>query len=156
DNHEQTSGTLLAQSVLVVEQKKSVLDVSTDYRIFDADGDQIGQVRQVEQGVGQKLLRFVSSVDKYLKFAFEVVDADGSVVLKLTRPPTIMKSRMLVEDGAGNPIGEIVQENILGKKHLSLVSNGAAVGEMAGKNWRDRHFSVSDITGKKVAEVSKR
>lgn len=156
ETHEPASGPLLEQSVLVVEQKKSIVDVSTNYRIFDDDGNQIGAVRQVDQGVGQKLLRFVSSFDKYLKFAFEVTDASGTVVLKLTRPPKFMKSHLRVEDGAGIPIGEIVQENVLGKKNFSLVSSDGAVGEMAGKNWRDRRFTVSDITGKTVAEVSKR
>lgn len=155
ETNEQASGSLLAQSVLVVEQKKSILDVSTNYRIFDDEGNQIGGVRQVDQGVGQKLLRFVSNLDRYLKFAFEVTDASGNVVLKLTRPPKFMKSHLHVEDGAGNAIGEIVQENVLGRKNFSLVSDGAAVGEMAGKNWRDRRFTVSDIQGKPVAQVSK-
>jgi uncharacterized protein YxjI len=156
ENHEPASGSLLAQSVLVVEQKKSVLDVSTNYRIFDGDGNQIGAVRQVDQGVGQKLLRFVSNFDKFLKFAFEVTDTSGNVVLKLTRPAKIMKSQLHVTDGAGNAIGEIVQENVLGKKNFSLVSEGGSVGEMAGKNWRDRRFTVTDIAGKTVAQVSKR
>lgn len=154
--NEASSGELLTQPVLVVEQKKKLLDVSTDYSIYDGDGERIGGVRQVDQGAGQKLLRFVSKLDKYLTFAFEVTDASGAVVLKLTRPAKLLKSRFLVEDGAGRPIGEITQTNMLGKINFALESNGAVVGELMGQSWRDRKFTVKDLQANRVGDISKR
>jgi uncharacterized protein YxjI len=153
---EASSGGLLTQPVLVVEQRKKLFDVSTDYSIYDAGGRRIGSVRQVDQGAGQKLLRFVSSLDKYLKYSFEVTDAAGRVVLRLTRPARLHKSRLIVEDGAGNAIGDIVQTKMLGKIDFALESNGSVVGEMMGQSWRDRRFTVKDLQGNRVAQVSKR
>src|SRR4051794_39801899 len=113
--NEASSGGLLALPVLVVEQKKRFVNVSTDYSIFDEDGERVGHVRQIEQGVGQRLVRFVSNFDKYLKFSFEVTDASGAVLLRLTRPAKVLKSRLIIEDGLGGSVGEIVQTNMLGK-----------------------------------------
>jgi uncharacterized protein YxjI len=154
--NEASSGGLLTQSVLVIEQKKKVLDVSTEYAVLDADGERIGSVRQVAQGAGQKLLRVVSGFDKYLRFFFEVTDASGRVVLRLTRPAKVLTSRLIVEDGTGTSVGEIVQTNLLGRINFALESNGSMVGELMGQSWRDRKFAVKDLQGNRVGEVSKR
>jgi uncharacterized protein YxjI len=154
--NEASSGGLLASPVLVVEQKKKLVDVSTDYSICDEDGDRIGHVRQIDQRVGQKLLRFVSNFDKYLKFSFEVTDASGAVLLRLTRPAKFLKSHLIVEDGAGGSVGEIVQTNMLGKINFALESDSVLVGEMMGQSWRDRKFTIKDPQGNRVGDVSKR
>jgi uncharacterized protein YxjI len=152
----EASSGLLALPVLVVEQKKKVLDASTDYSLFDQDGDRVGHVRQVDQGAGQRLLRFVSNFDKYLKFSFEVIDASGAVLLRLTRPAKVLKSRLIVESGAGVAVGEIVQTNMLGKINFALESEGVLVGEMMGQSWRDKKFTIKDPQANRVGDISKR
>lgn len=154
--NEASSGGLLASPVLVVEQKKKLVDVGTDYSTFDEDGERVGHVRQIDQGVGVKLLRFVSSFDKYLKFSFEVTDASGAILLRLTRPAKVLKSRLIVEDGVGRSIGEIVQTNMLGKINFALESDGVLVGEMMGQSWRDKKFTIKDRQSNRVGDVSKR
>jgi uncharacterized protein YxjI len=154
--NEASSGGLLTLPVLVVEQKKKLVDVSTDYSIFDEDGERVGHVRQVDQGVGQKLLRFASNFDKYLRFSFEVTDASGAVLLRLTRPPKVLKSRLIVEDGTGGSIGEIVQTSMLGKINFALESDGGLVGEIMGQSWRDKKFTIKDPQSNPVGDVSKR
>jgi uncharacterized protein YxjI len=154
--NEASSGGLLALPVLVVEQKKKLVDLSTDYSIFDEGGERVGHVRQIDQGVSHKLLRFVSNVDKYLKFSFEVADASGAILLRLTRPAKVRGSRLIVEDGLGRSIGEIVQTNMLGTINFALESGGVLVGEMMGQSWRDRKFTIKDRQSNRVGDVSKR
>jgi uncharacterized protein YxjI len=154
--NEASSGGLLTLPVLVVEQKKRLVDVSIEYSIYNEDGDHVGQVRQIDQGLGLKLLRFVSNFDKYLKFSFEVTDPSGAVLLRLTRPPKVLKSRLIVEDGTGSTVGEIIQTNILGKINFEFESDGDLVGELMGQSWRDKKFTIKDPQGLRVGDVSKR
>src|SRR5690349_7898749 len=101
--------SIFTESVLVVNQKAKVIEITNEYAIFDAEGAQIGAVRQIGQSKARKVLRALTSVDQFLTTKLEVVDGDGSVVLQLTRPAKVFKSKVIVADGAGKEIGTIVQ-----------------------------------------------
>src|SRR4051812_8848547 len=72
-----------------------------------------------------------SSSDK-----LQVVDMAGNVLLALTRPAKVIKSKVLVSDGTGREIGSIVQQNAIGKIHFGLESGGHAYGSINAENWR--------------------
>jgi len=75
--------------------------------------------------------------------------------MKLTRPAKFIKSKVVVEDGAGRPIGEIQQKNALGKIRFGLVVNGAEVGSINAENWRAWNFNIQDANGHEVARITK-
>ncbi len=148
-------GTLFSEPVLVVNQKAKLIEVNSEFAIFDRDGRQIGAVRQVGQSAAKKVMRVLTSVDQYMTHKFQVVDMSGTPVLALTRPAKFIKSKIVVQDGSGTEIGQIVQENAIGKIRFGLHSNGRKMGSLNAENWRAWNFNIADETGNEVARITK-
>jgi uncharacterized protein YxjI len=148
-------GTLFTEPVLVVNQKAKLIEVNNEYAIFDSQGRQLGVVRQVGQSMAKKVLRVIGSVDQFMTHKLQVVDMAGTVLLGLTRPAKIMKSRVIVSDGSGRELGHIVQQNVFGKIRFGLEAGGSAVGSINAENWRAWNFSIRDHTDTEVARITK-
>ncbi len=148
-------GTLFTESVLVVNQKAKLIEINQEFAIYDQQGQQIGAVRQVGQSTLKKAARLVSSVDQFMTHKFQVVDRNGQVVLALTRPRKWMKSRIIVEGGDGRELGQIVQQNVIGKIRFALESEGQRIGMLNGENWRAWNFNIQDHSGREVARITK-
>jgi uncharacterized protein YxjI len=148
-------GTIFTEPVLVVNQKAKLIEVNNEYAIYDQHGTQIGAVRQVGQSVAKKLLRVVASVDQFLTHKLQVVDTTGRVLLALTRPAKLVKSRVLVHDGQGNELGAIVQQNAIGKIRFNLEAGGQVLGSINAENWRAWNFNIADAQGTEVARITK-
>src|SRR6266545_3810874 len=148
-------GSVFTEPVLVVNQKAKLMELTAQYAVFDRNGTQIGGVRQVGQSAGRKVLRALTSLDQFLTHRLEIVDMSGAVLLRLVRPAKVMKSRILVQDPHGNEVGQIVQQNVIGKIRFSLEAGGAAVGSLNAENWRAWNFSIRDAEGAEVARITK-
>ncbi len=157
-------GTLFTEAVLVVNQKAKLIEVNNEYAIYDQNGTQIGAVRQVGQSKAKKVLRVLTSVDQFMTHKLQIVDASGSPVLALTRPAKLMKSRVIVEDANGQELGQIVQENMVGKIHFGLHAaglrgpngqDGRKLGAINAENWRAWNFNITDESGNEVARITK-
>ena len=148
-------GTLFTEPVLVVNQKAKLIEINQEFAIYDQQGQQIGAVRQVGQSAAKKVMRFVADVDQFMTHKFQIIDRDGQVVLALTRPRKFMKSRLVVEGGDGREIGQIVQQNVIGKIRFALEAGGQQVGLLNGENWRAWNFNIQDHTGQEIARVTK-
>lgn len=146
---------LLDRLVVVVNQKTKLIEINTEFALFDRDGVQVGAVRQVGQSKFKKALRLFGDIDQYLTHKFQVVDADGVVQLAITRPAKFFKSRIIIEDGAANEIGQVVQQNVFGKIRFAFEVNGQNVGGIQAENWRAWNFSITDASGSEVARVTK-
>lgn len=151
----QGGGTLFTEPVLVVNQKVKLIEVNNEYAIYDQRGSQIGAVRQVGQSAAKKALRVLGSVDQYLTHKIQVVDAQGAVVLALTRPAKIMRSRIIVQDATGAEVGQIVQQNVIGKIRFSLEAGGHTYGSINAQNWRAWDFRIADHSGTEIARITK-
>ncbi|MEJ7690305.1 MAG: phospholipid scramblase-related protein [Nocardioidaceae bacterium] len=151
----QGGGTLFTEPVLVVNQKAKLIEINQEFAIYDQHGQQIGAVRQVGQSTAKKVMRFVADVDQFMTHKFQVMDAGGQVVLALTRPRKLMKSRIIVEGGNGQELGQIVQQNVMGKIRFALESDGQQVGSLNGENWRAWNFNIQDASGREVARITK-
>ena len=148
-------GTVFTEPILVVNQKAKLIEVNTEYAVYDQNGNQIAAVRQVGQSAMKKVLRFVGDIDQFFTHKLQIVDLAGNVQLAITRPAKIMKSRVEVSDGAGRAIGTVVQKNMIGKINFGLVADGKTVGEIRAENWRAWNFSIQDHTGTEVARITK-
>jgi uncharacterized protein YxjI len=148
-------GTLFTEPILVVNQKAKLIEVNNEYAIYDLNGRQIGAVRQVGQSTAKKVMRVLASVDQFLTHKLQVVDMTGAPVLALTRPAKWVKSKIIVEDASGAEVGQIVQENVVGKIHFGLHAGGGRVGAIKAENWRAWNFSVTDGAGTEVARITK-
>jgi uncharacterized protein YxjI len=148
-------GSIFTEPVLVVSQKMKLIEINNEYAIYDQAGNQIGAVRQVGQNTLKKVMRVVSSVDQFLTHKLQVVDMAGRPLLALTRPAKVIKSKVLVQDGAGREIGQIVQENMVGKIRFGLQAGERRVGSINAENWRAWNFNLQDETGTEVARITK-
>ncbi|MEY2419002.1 MAG: hypothetical protein QOG90_1682 [Actinomycetota bacterium] len=148
--------SIFTESVLVVNQKAKLIELTNEYAISDQNGNKIGSVTQVGQGKGRKVLRALTRVDQFLSIKLEVAEADGTVVLRLERGAKLIKSKIAVSDGKGNAIGNINQENVIGKIHFGLEAGGRTVGSINAENWRAWNFNIKDHNGREVARVTKK
>ncbi len=148
-------GTIFTEPVLVVNQKVKLIEVHNEYAIYDQHGTQIGAVRQVGQSAAKKVMRVLTSVDQFMTHKLQVVDVHGNVLLALTRPAKVLKSRVIVQDGSGREIGAIVQQNAIGKIRFNLEAGGHTYGSINAENWRAWNFNVADDAGTEVARITK-
>lgn len=148
-------GSLFGQQVLVVNQKAKLIELTNEYSVFDQQGNTVGSVVQVGQSGLRKALRFVSSIDQYLTHRLEIRDAYGQPQLLLTRPAKFIKSRVVVQRPDGRPVGEIVQQNAIGKINFAMVADGQRIGAIRAENWRAWNFAVVDHNGAEIARITK-
>jgi uncharacterized protein YxjI len=148
-------GTIFTEPILVVNQKAKLIEVNNEYAIFDQHGRQLGAVRQVGQSMAKKAIRVLTSYDQFMTHKLQVVDAYGNVLLALTRPAKVLKSRVIVQNGMGAEIGQIVQQNAIGKIRFSLEAGGHSYGSINAENWRAWNFNIQDHTGAEVARITK-
>jgi uncharacterized protein YxjI len=149
-------GTIFTEPVLVVNQKAKLIELNNEYGIYDQQGRQIGAVRQVGQSAMKKAVRLLSSYDQFLTHKLQVVDASGTVLLALTRPAKVMKSKVKIEDGMGRELGTVVQQNAIGKIRFGLQTpDGHIVGTIKAENWRAWNFSITDASDQEVARITK-
>ena len=151
----QGGGSIFSEPILVVNQKAKLIELNNQYSVFNAQGQQLAAVNQVGQSAAKKVLRLVSNFDQFLTHKLSVTDNSGAVVLHITRPAKVMKSTVIVADGAGTEIGRIVQDNVFGKIHFSLQAGGYTVGAIKAENWRAWNFRIEDHSGQEVARITK-
>jgi uncharacterized protein YxjI len=148
-------GTLFSEPVLVVNQKAKLIELTNEYKVMDQNGNQVGSVTQVGQSAFRKIVRFFYSIDQFMKIKLEIRDAHGQPVMLLTRPGKIFKSRVIVQRPDGSPVGEIVQQNMIGKINFALMVDGQKVGAIKAENWRAWNFAIVDHTENEVARITK-
>jgi uncharacterized protein YxjI len=151
----QGGGTLFTEPVLVVNQKAKLIEITNEYAVFDQNGNQIGAVRQTGQSKAKKVLRVATNLDQFMTHHLEVVDHAGVTVLKITRPRAFMKSKLLIENGAGQEVGSLQQENRIGKIRFGMYAGGEKVGLIQGENWRAWNFAILDAADVEVARITK-
>ncbi|KUN03291.1 scramblase [Streptomyces yokosukanensis] len=148
-------GTVFTEPVLVVNQKAKLIELTNEYKVMDQHGREIGAVTEVGQGVLRKIFRFVSNWDQFLTHKLEIRDAYGQPQLLLTRPAKIFKSRVVVTRPDGSQVGEIVQQNMIGKINFAMNANGQQVGAIKAENWRAWNFAIVDHADNEVARITK-
>ncbi|MDG1367219.1 MAG: phospholipid scramblase-related protein [Acidimicrobiales bacterium] len=149
------SSGILEQPVLVVNQKAKLIELNNEYAIYDQNGTQIGAIRQVGQTAAKKLLRFFGNIDQFFTHSLQLVDMANNIVLTVTRPAKFFKSKIHIADGAGNAVGSIVQQNMIGKIRFSLEVGGDTIGSLNGENWRAWNFNLQDEQGNEIARITK-
>jgi uncharacterized protein YxjI len=150
-------GALLTANTLVVNQRPKLVELTNQYDIHDAHGGELGTIRQQQQRRLRKIARFATSVDQFLTHHLSVYDADDRVLLQVTRPAKLVKSRFAVRAGDGRRVGDIVQDNVFGKIRFSLTGgDGHRLGQIRAENWRAWDFSIVDRDDREVARIDKK
>ena len=139
-----------------VNQKTKLIELTAEYKIRDENGNEVGIVRQEGQSGLKKAARFVSSLDQFMTHTLAVYDISGTKVLELVRPRKWIKSKLRVTDGGGREVGEIAQQNAIGKIRFALNTPQGQVGEIKAENWRAWNFAIVDHTGQERARITKK
>src|SRR6476660_2694812 len=92
------TGSIFTEPVLVVNQKAKLIEINNEYAIYDQNAQQLAAVREVGQSNLKKAARFLTSLDQYMTHQLQIVDMNGNVLLGLTRPAKMIKSRVVVTD----------------------------------------------------------
>jgi uncharacterized protein YxjI len=141
---------------MFVNQKAKLIELTSEFKIRDEQGNEVGSIRQEGQSALKKVARFVSSMDQFMTHTLGVYDNTGTKVLELVRPRKFLKSKLNVSDGAGRPVGQIAQQNAIGKIRFALEGNGVSLGEIRAENWRAWNFAIVDHTGQERARITKK
>ncbi|MBA2725895.1 MAG: scramblase, partial [Actinobacteria bacterium] len=148
---------LLNRERLIIQQKGKLIELTQEFKIRDEEGNEIGVIKQEGQSLLKKALRLVGSFDQFFTHTLSVYDAADTKVLQLTRPRKIFKSKILVEDGSGKAVGQILQQNVFGKIRFDLVgSGGEKLGQIRAENWRAWNFALVDAEEKEFARITKK
>jgi uncharacterized protein YxjI len=150
-----STGNLLSEPVLVVNQKAKLIELTAEFKVFNSSGAQVGSVAQVGQSALKKAARLVTSLDQFMTHTYEIRGADGAPIMSLTRPRKFMKSRFTIAAADGSPIGEVVQKNVFGKIRFNLSAGGQEIGTMNAENWRAWNFNILDTQGQEVGRITK-
>ncbi|MER7989054.1 phospholipid scramblase-related protein [Streptomyces noursei] len=145
---------LLSADVLAINQDFKWVDISTSYAVLDRKGIEVGSVAETGQNAARKVMRFVSTMDRYLSRKFEIRDAAGVPFLELSRGTKVLKAKVQVARPDGTPVGEIVQDRVVTFGSFDLVANGAAVGHVQA-SWSAFNFTITDHTGTEVARIGR-
>jgi uncharacterized protein YxjI len=87
--------------------------------------------------------------------SLQIVDAQGAVQLGIKRPAKVFKSKFEVTNASGQVIGNIVQENMVGKIRFGLFVGDQRLGSINAENWRAWNFNIQDASGAEVARITK-
>lgn len=147
---------LLTESILVVNQKTKLVELTNEYMVRDQEGNDIGAVAEVGQSTAKKVLRLVSSLDQFMTHTYEIRDAGGEALLVLTRPRKLVKSSFVLNKPDGSEVGQIKQSNVFGKIKFALEAGGQQVGSLNAENWRAWNFNIQDASGNEVARITKK
>src|SRR5215212_229017 len=98
---------ILTETVLVVNQKVKLIELTNEYKVFDQNGAQIGAVAQVGQSKLKKAARLLSSVDQFMTHTYEIRDANERAVLVLVRPRKFVKSKFQITKPDGSVVGDV-------------------------------------------------
>jgi hypothetical protein len=151
----QGGGHLFNEPILVISQKAQIFEVNQEYAIRGANGAPLGWIRQVGQSSAKKAMRVLTNFDQYMTHHLDILDAGHNLMLRVTRPAKVMKSRVIVQNNQLQEIGQIIQKNMVGKIRFELVANGQVVGSINAENWRAWNFRIDDSTGTEVARITK-
>ena len=148
---------LLTAERLVVNQKAKLIELTNQYLIRDADGNELGRIQQEGQSKLKKVLRFVSDVDQFLTHTLAIYDTADNKLLEVVRPRKVFKSKFEVKDGSGRVIGRIVQNNVFGKISFDLLGGGdQKLGAIKAENWRAWDFAIVDAQDNEIGRIDKK
>jgi uncharacterized protein YxjI len=148
---------LLTTERLVVNQKAKLIELTNQYLIRDADGNELGRIQQEGQSTLKKVLRFVGDVDQFLTHTLSIYDAADNKVLEVVRPRKVFKSKFEVKDGSGRVVGRIVQSNVFGKITFELQDAGSnKLGAIKAENWRAWDFAIVDAQDAEIGRIDKK
>lgn len=148
-------GTLFEEPVLIVYQWVSDLAEGLRYSILNPAGTVVGRCHEM---VADKLDAAEASFSELMDHAntdrIALVDPAGTPWARLAHKK-VWKSKITMTDAAGQQIGIVKQENVLGKVRLGLEAGGRDLGDIVSDNTQLLGFTVTDAAKNPIGRVVK-
>lgn len=137
-----------------IDEKVNMFKFENAYRVYDGDGQQLGNINQKLTG-GQKALRLVLN-KKMLPFLLEIRDAQGQLQATISRGWTFFMSKITIADANGTPVGQIKQKFTLLKPAFNIVDMaGIPLGYIKG-DFVAWDFKITDAKNQPIGVVNKK
>jgi len=140
---------------LLVKEQVGMFKAASNYDVFDLhSGEQVLQCREPNLGFFTKLLRF-TDYSRYTPFDVRVSDAEGNLVVQITRGMSIWRSKVQVHDSYGQKLGSFRQKMLsIGGAFQVLNADDQEVCKLQGK-WTGWEFKFT-AGGIDMARVTKK
>jgi len=139
---------LLNAPVLVVVQRAKFISSRAEYDVYAPDGSPYASVHQ-QFGSGAGIFGQLATI------TYEVVGADGRVLMRMVKPSNIGRARFDVAWGGGQPLGAISQENLLFAPQFSLDAVDGTSARLTGGSLMSWEWRLEDAAGQDIGSVSK-
>ena len=151
----QGGGTLFTEPVLVVNQKAKLIEITNEYASSTSTATRSARSARSARARRRRCCAFVANVDQFITHKLEIVDAYGQVAARAHPARQVHQVAGHRRSGDGQELGQIVQQNVIGKIRFGLESDGQQIGTINGENWRAWNFNIEDHTGTEVARITK-
>jgi uncharacterized protein YxjI len=137
-----------------IDEKVGLLKFANAYKVFNQDGQQIGNIRQ-EVPLWHKFLRLL--LDKRMfPFTLNIADANEQVVASIHRGWTFWMSKIEIRDANGVLVGGIKQKFKLMKPLFHILdANGQILAEIKG-DWKAWNFRIVDTAERELGTITKK
>jgi len=139
---------LLTAPVLVVVQQAKFLSSRAEYDVYTPDGTPLGSVHQVP-GSGAGIFGQLATIN------YDVVSADGVVLMTMTKPGAFGRAHFEVSWGNGQPIGEIEQQNLVFAPQFGLTAADGTWARLTGGSMLSWQWTIEAGDGSALGSVSK-
>jgi len=137
-----------------IDEKVGLLKFANAYKVYNHDGQQIGNIRQ-EVPLMHKLLRIVLD-RRIFPFTLNIVDANEQVVATIHRGWTFWMSKIEIRDANGNLVGGIRQKFKLMKPLFHILGAGGEVLAEIKGDWKAWNFRIVDTADRELGTISKK
>lgn len=137
----------------VIDEKVQVLKLTNGYKVYDANNNEIGLIK--ENMPGSRILLSLIVSKQNLPMTLEVYNMEGKMIASLTRGFTLFMSNMKVLDENGTQVATIKQKFGLKPKFELLDMSGAKIATIQG-NWTAWDFSITDTNNNPLGSISKK
>ncbi len=138
-----------------IDEKVGLLKFANSYKVFDAQGTQLGNITQTVPG-WQKVLRVIGNFKAMMPFELAIMDMQGNVQASIRRGWTFFMSKIEIMDGNGNVTGSIRQKFKFFKPTF-LISDAQdnPIAKITG-DWKAWNFRIEDSGGNPIGTISKK
>jgi hypothetical protein len=147
-------GTVFGEPVVIVDQ--SSMDSRSGYRyeLFSSGGALLAECAERIESFDIDEVSFGEAVKKYNTDSMEFRDPEGRVWASLTHRK-VWKSKISVTAADGSEIGQIAQQNVLGRVKFEITAQGGKVGALRSTGTRLKQFDITDQAGNHAGRLIK-
>lgn len=137
-----------------IDEKVGFLKFSNAYKVFDDQGQQIGNITQQVPAFHKVLRLFFSKA--LFPFTLNIVDANEQLVASIQRGWTFWMSKIQILDANGVVVGGIKQKLKLFKPLFHITdANGQVLAEIKG-DWKAWNFRIVDTSDREIGTITKK